>query len=1071
MKYTGLFVIVFCLLRGQVVITEVMYNLPGADSPNEFVEIVNLSPLDTVNLRGYSIRDRYTTDALVDSGYGLTLAPGQYGLILEGDYSFSEGIYSGFIPDSVVLIKVDDSSIGNGLSGTDSLYLLDTTGQAVDSVGWTDRADPGFSLEKIRLERPNRDWNWAPSVDSLGTPGRPNSVRPLAINGAILNNSPLLLPDTLEPDEMLSGGLILYNPGIESVGGNLHILVDLVETEWITIDPIPELDTLAVQLSLGPWSGGYHDLTVVWDVEGDGDTTDNVAGVVIGVRYQPGDGQLNEFLPTPTEEQVEFLEWVAETPLNLYRWSFTDSRLNHFSRITTSMSVAPHQYIVLAADSSLIDIIPDTAVVLVPANWSSLNNNGDAIRLLDPFGTVIDTLSYTTGWGLHPGQSMEKRLMGLNSADSTSWAPCQDSSGWTPGRKNSIHPLWIDGVLDHMSLVTGNAIPDSTTPVTVEITVKNSGLSSVSGTVLILEDGYERARADLGNLIPSDSALVSLLIGTFAPGRHVLTAEWDLPSDGDVSNNRRTDTLNIRYPWGTVRFNEFFPLPNNDQTEFVELVPFRTLGFTGWSLADSRYQPVIIPGRTISARKFLVVAADSRILSKVPENTEVVILDATFPTLNNSGDALYLLDPTGTVIDSLVYSLDWPLEAERSVEKISPTFPSYESSSWLPCVDSDGQTPGRANSVLLNHRDGKILHRWSWTPVFPEPKEVIQCTVWVTNRGLDPIMGSISVELNDEELGEVSVPTLERQDTVSCVVTFALPHHGPQVLTMYFNVPGEEFPGDNIGRDTIWVSYPSGSAMLNEFLAIPDSGQSEFVECVLQRDIDPGPWRISDGSSEGVLSGFGGQKGEYIILGADSSWLNTGLPHVVIPQPWPSLNNSGDAIMLKDPTGKVIDSLQFTASWPLMTGRSMEKFRPEYVSEDFRSWGVSVAGEGMTPGFPNSLLVDSLHVRAKIEYYPDPFSPDGDGVDDQLWIHYHLPFQESALTIEVYDASGRKIATPVGRLMVGSEGVLTWDGRRDNRREARIGLYLIKARAEDQQSSKVWEDLQTVVLAKHLSKK
>lgn len=61
--------------------TEVMYDLVGTDSPNEFVELFNLSQTDTADLSGYRIKDKLSEDTLVDSGFGLRIPPQSYALI------------------------------------------------------------------------------------------------------------------------------------------------------------------------------------------------------------------------------------------------------------------------------------------------------------------------------------------------------------------------------------------------------------------------------------------------------------------------------------------------------------------------------------------------------------------------------------------------------------------------------------------------------------------------------------------------------------------------------------------------------------------------------------------------------------------------------------------------------------------------------------------------------------------------------------------------------------------------------------------------------------------------------
>ena len=185
---TFIFHLVATPLMGQIVLSEVMFDLPGPDSPNEFVEIFNLSD-QTVDLAGWQIRDKTSTDELTDTGNGTVLNGRSYAVILEGDYESDNGLYDNLIPDSVIVLKVDDKSIGNQLSTSDSLFIINSSGTALDSVAWTDISASGFSLERLFLERESTVSNWATSFDSLGTPGLPNSVTPTAVDLGIAAES------------------------------------------------------------------------------------------------------------------------------------------------------------------------------------------------------------------------------------------------------------------------------------------------------------------------------------------------------------------------------------------------------------------------------------------------------------------------------------------------------------------------------------------------------------------------------------------------------------------------------------------------------------------------------------------------------------------------------------------------------------------------------------------------------------------------------------------------------------------------------------------------------------------
>jgi len=313
-------------LSAQPIFSEIMFDLQGSDSPNEFVEIYN-SGTDSIDLSLWQINDRFSTDELVDGGMGTIIAPERYALIMEGDYDEATGIYLNLIPNSVLIIRVDDSSIGNGLSASDSLFISDSSGTISDSLGWSDISAPGFSYERKRLDKLSTPSNWATSLDSLGTPGFVNSVTPPPIDAALIPSSISHSPDNPSPSDTVTLTVTIVNEGTESISGTVDVReeADLAGSSYFS--DLTDGDSTNVDISLGALSSGQHLFIISVTVSEDADTTDNSAEYPLAVLFTERVLTLNEFLYAPAAGTVEFIEFavMSEESLHLSGWGFSDS--------------------------------------------------------------------------------------------------------------------------------------------------------------------------------------------------------------------------------------------------------------------------------------------------------------------------------------------------------------------------------------------------------------------------------------------------------------------------------------------------------------------------------------------------------------------------------------------------------------------------------------------------------------------------------------------------------------------------------------------------------------------------
>lgn len=146
------------------------------------------------------------------------------------------------------------------------------------------------------------------------------------------------------------------------------------------------------------------------------------------------------------------------------------------------------------------------------------------------------------------------------------------------------------------------------------------------------------------------------------------------------------------------------------------------------------------------------------------------------------------------------------------------------------------------------------------------------------------------------------------------------------------------------------------------------------------------------------------------------------------------LTNSGGTVTLIDPD-KNIET--FTWDQDCGDGISLERVSPE---QDV--WLCCSGVNRSTPGMKNSVSITySDHIDLHME--PNPFSPDGDGYQDEVAFRYTLPMT-SELTLRIFDIQGRLIKT-IFDSQPQTSGEITWDGRDNDNRFVRVGIYIVLA--------------------------
>lgn len=195
--------------------------------------------------------------------------------------------------------------------------------------------------------------------------------------------------------------------------------------------------------------------------------------------------------------------------------------------------------------------------------------------------------------------------------------------------------------------------------------------------------------------------------------------------------------------------------------------------------------------------------------------------------------------------------------------------------------------------------------------------------------------------------------------------------------------------------------------VINEIHYAPNDGRLEFVEVYnrSQRTIDLHEVAVSDSRSGPVELTDGAHllpPGAFVVLARSREAMLVAFPslsNILTPQPWPTLNNDGDVVILYRSGTTVMDSIRYEPSWS-KDGRSLERIDPHGPS-DASNFAPSTAAAGATPGDVNSVFA------------PDTAAPQvlfAEVIGDNgILLHFSEPLDLLRLPQASFDLNGSRL--------------------------------------------------------------
>ena len=482
----------------------------------------------------------------------------------------------------------------------------------------------------------------------------------------------------------------------------------------------------------------------------------------------------------------------------------------------------------------------------------------------------------------------------------------------------------------------------------------------------------------------------------------------------------------------------------NSSNKYFDLQDWKIGDATGDGTLDSKW---LYPG------EYLILCSTSAI-NEFPKCVGVT----SFPSLNNSGDEIVLKFSNDLIIDKLEYNDGWykndiKKEGGYSLERINLNLPCSNVTNWIASISSIGGTPSKINSVNDSTVDlSPPLISYIQTSA-PNHLKIY------FNEGMD------STSLSKSFISTTPALVIKNKTIASLF---------PMYLSLDFNenfIGSQEYSiqlnsvadcSNNItnlkDRFVIAEQPIRGDIVINEILFDPLTGGSDFIELYNNSSkwIDLKGVNLAN-YEKGVVSNlkiisnnYNLKAGEYIVLTADSLFQQQNYDYSssgkYLQQTLPNYNiDSGTVYLTFEET--ILDKVAYTEDWQFKLldatkGKSLERIDPNGISNSSLNWHTAAESIGFaTPGKINSQKLTSK-ATGDFSFISKTISPDNDGFEDLLEIHYRLLQPDMVGSFSIYDNNGQLIQTVFKNNLLATEGIFTWDGITDSNLKASIGTYV-----------------------------
>ena len=731
-------------------------------------------------------------------------------------------------------------------------------------------------------------------------------------------------------------------------------------------------------------------------------------------------------------------------------------------------------------DISIQSFVPD---VTAPAVVSATVISASAVDVL--FTEPLDVISSQLVTNYAANNSLGSPATAVLDGTNTSLLHLTFGSNFT---STTNYSLSINGVKD----LAGNAVSNGTvnfsftaTPPVIQSAFAFSGNSVdvLFNEPLNTASAQALANYTANNLLGAPSSAV--LDGTNPALVHLFFTNSFLNGTiYQLTVNGVADLLGSPIVDGTANFSFYTPqqydivideivadptpqvaLPNSEWIELRNTTAF-AINLQGWKIGDGSGLSGGMPNFFLQPDSFVIVCTGSAVPALAAFGATLSV--TSFPSLDNTGELLYLADAGGKIIHSVNYNASWyqnelKKDGGWTLEMVDTKNPCSGFSNWKASTDIKGGTPGKKNSVDGVNTDGqapKFLRAYTTnnlniTLVFDEPLDVLKASTaanYSISDGIGVPVNAVAVSPGFDKIN-LQLATALAANKVYTVRVAALT-----------DCVGNLIGSRNSARVGLSAVADSLDIVINEILFNSPPSGNDYVEIYNRSNkiIDLKQTYIANRNTAGLISSITQLSAEpyllypqdFMVVLENSDWVKANFV-TLNPDAFtnigtmPSFNDDAGDVIILNAQGNITDELKYKDKWHFKLldnkeGVALERIDYNAPTQSESNWHSAATSVNYgTPTYKNSQFHLNDGVQGEIKLTPEIVSPDNDGQDDFASIDYRFPEAGYVASISIFDPSGRPVRYLQRNALCGTTGSFRWDGLGEKTQQLPTGVYIV----------------------------